>query len=253
MSDSRPLSSPGAAAEKPNPKEKAEEEIELDGVGSTGYRRAAARINYMALDRSDLAYASKEASRGMAKPTRGDVIRLKRILRYLKGSPRAVNAFRWQEPQSEISGWSDSDWAGCTRTRRSTSGGFLLIGKHAISHWSSTQTVVALSSAEAELNALVKSISESLGLRNLFKEMNRNMQIKVHTDSSACKGMVQREGCGKVKHLEARQLWVQEKIGDKSVDVQKIPREINCSDCLTHHWSAVDGAKHFAKVGLKIT
>ena len=252
MSDSRSLSSPGSAAEKPNLKEKAEEEVELDVVEATVYRRAAARINYMALDRSDLAYASKEASRGMAKPTKGDVIRLKRILRYLKGSPRAVNEFRWQEPQSEISGWCDSDWAGCTRTRRSTSGGFLLIGKHTILHWSSTQTVVALSSAEAELNALVKGISESLGLRNLFKEMNRIMQVKVHTDSSACKGIVQREGCGKVKHLEVRQLWVQEKIGDKSVEVKKVPREINCSDCLTHHWSSVDGIKHFERVSLKI-
>ena len=54
MSDSRSLSSPGSAAEKPNLKEKAEEEIELDVVESTVYRRAAARINYMALDRSDL-------------------------------------------------------------------------------------------------------------------------------------------------------------------------------------------------------
>ena len=112
--------------------------------------------------------------------------------------------------------------------------------------------MLALSSAEAELNALVKSISESLGLCNLFEEMNKTKQIKVHTDSSACEGIVQREGCGKVKHLEVRQLWVQEKIGDKSVEVQKVPREVNCSDCLTHHWSAVDGAKHFAKIGLKI-
>ena len=100
---------------------------------------------------------------------------------------------------------------------------------------------VALSSAEAESNALVKMISESLGLKNVQKAMGLHLPIEVLTDSSACKGIVHREGCGKVKHLEARQLWVQEYVGDKTVKVSKIPREVNLSDVLTHHWNARDG------------
>ena len=251
MQESRTLSSPGSALEKPSLKEKSEEEKELSQNESRIYRRAAARLNYMALDRADLAYASKEAARGMSKPTVGDVIRLKRILRYLKGSPKVVNKFEWQNPPKKIVGLSDSDWAGCTKTRKSTSGGFLMLGKHMITHWSSTQSVVALSSAEAELNALVKIISEALGLKNVLKAMNVNLPIEVRTDSSACRGIVQREGCGKVKHLEARQLWVQEYVGNKTVVVTKIPREINCSDVLTHNWSYSDGHKHLACVGLE--
>ena len=126
-----------------------------------------------------------------------------------------------------------------------------MIGQHLIAHWSSTQSVIALSSAEAELNALVKMISEALGLRNLLRAMGREHRIRVSTDSSACKGIVQREGCGKVKHLDTRQLWVQEYVSSKAVDVRKIPREENSADCLTHHWSAVDGFKHLSRVGLK--
>ena len=126
----------------------------------------------------------------------------------------------------------------------------MMLGKHLIAHWSSTQSVVALSSAEAELNALVKMFSETLGLRNTFLEMGRKVKIEIFTDSSASKGIVQREGCGKVKHLEARQLWIQGHVASKEVEVIKIPREQNSSDCLTHHWSAVDGYKHLSKVGL---
>ena len=126
----------------------------------------------------------------------------------------------------------------------------MMLGKHLIAHWSSTQSVVALSSAEAELNALVKMFSETLGLRNTFLEMGRKVEIEIFTDSSASKGIVQREGCGKVKHLEARQLWIQGHVASKEVEVIKIPREKNSSDCLTHHWSAVDGYKHLSKVGL---
>ena len=93
--------------EKPDDNEQAEEEEALDPIEAKGYRRAAARLNYMSLDRADLSFASKEASRGMSAPTKGDVVRLKRFLRYLKGAPRIVNKFEWQEPHFLISGYSD--------------------------------------------------------------------------------------------------------------------------------------------------
>ena len=80
---------PGNAEEKASPESKNEEKEVLNAVESKAYRRGAARINYMALDRADLAFSAKEASRGMASPTKGNVVRLKRIIRYLKGSPRA--------------------------------------------------------------------------------------------------------------------------------------------------------------------
>ena len=126
-------------------------------------------------------------------------------------------------------------------------------GRHMISHWSSTQTVIALSSAEAELNAVVKMVSETLGVKNMFKSMGIDKKIVIKTDSSACNGIVHREGCGKVKHLETRQLWVQDVVGQKIVDIQKVPRANNPSDCLTHHWSAIDGGRHMHSVGLKWT
>ena len=119
-----------------------------------------------------------------------------------------------------------------------------------ISHWSSTQATVALSSAEAELNALVKAASETLGIRNMLLEMGKEFEGRILTDSSAAKGIVSRVGCGKVKHLEARQLWVQEVVKQKRLQVRKVPREINISDALTHHWSSVDGSRHFSKAGL---
>ena len=250
MENCKPLTSPGAAIEKPNEIERGEQEKELDKREATVYRRAAARLNYMSLDRADLSYASKEASRGMSRPTVGDSIRLKRILRYLRGSPRVVNQFVWQEPQDKIIGYSDSDWAGCTKTRKSSSGGCMLMGRHLLAHWSSTQTVIALSSAEAELNAIVKMFSETIGLRNTLKDMGRVMTIVIYTDSSASNGMVHRVGCGKVKHLETRQLWIQEYVNNKAVGVMKIPRAENVSDALTHHWSAVDGSRHFEKIGI---
>jgi len=64
------------------------------------------------------------------------------------------------------------------------------------------------------------------------------------------KKIVSRVGCGKVKHLEARQLWIQEAVRRKVLVVKKVGREINIADALTHHWASADGLKHFTKAGL---
>ena len=85
----------------------------------------------------------------------------------------------------------------------------------------------------------------------MYKAMGKHKKVIVYTDSSACNGILHREGCGKVKHLEARQLWTQPHVTQKNVDVQKIRRERNPSDCFTHHWSVIDGQKHFDSIGLK--
>ena len=62
----------------------------LDPSLVTKYRAAAARCNFLGLDRPDVQYAAKEVSRGMAKPTNRDLLRLKRLVRYLAAHPRLV-------------------------------------------------------------------------------------------------------------------------------------------------------------------
>ena len=111
-------------------------------------------MNYLVSDRADIQFATKELARSMAKPTRGDVLKAKRIARYLRGRPRLVINFDWCEPCSELTGYSDSDWAGCAASRKSTSGGVLMIGGHLIKTYSRQQRTIALSSAELNCTPL---------------------------------------------------------------------------------------------------
>ena len=102
-------------------------------------------------------------------------------------------------------------------------------------HWSNTQSNIALSSAEAELNATVKGLSELIGFSNLIRETLRvKPRLTLHTDASACKGMLLRHGAGKVKHLSVKQLWSQEVVRVFDVQIIRVPREANPSDMLTH-------------------
>ena len=100
----------------------------------------------------------------MSAPKTGDWLILKRVGRYLAGSPRVVQLFRWQTMPKQLETHVDSDWAGCRDTRRSTSGGVVRAGSHVLKAWSSTHAIVALSSGEAELFAMVKGAAQSLGI-----------------------------------------------------------------------------------------
>ena len=114
------------------------------------YRAIVARGIYLAQDRSDIAFAVKELSRRMSCPDARDWHSLKRLGRYLLKRERAVSHFCYQSRPEYWSVWVDSDWAGCQRTRKSTSGGIVMFGSHTVKSWSTTQQVIALSSGEAE-------------------------------------------------------------------------------------------------------
>ena len=59
--------------------------------------------------------------------------------------------------------YADTDWAGCPRSRRSTSGGCIMVVTYLLKCWSSTQAGAAMSSGEAELYGAVKGASTGLG------------------------------------------------------------------------------------------
>ena len=97
---------------------------ELDPDDARLFSALAVRGNYISQDRADVQYAAKEACRHMAAPTRAAWGKLIRWVRYLLQFPRLAWTFKRDECETDtIDVFSDSDWAGCVRTRRSTSGG----------------------------------------------------------------------------------------------------------------------------------
>ena len=150
----------GRSAETPGMTKTAEDNLAspqlMTPAEAARFRRGAAKLNYIAQDRGDIAYASKEISKKMANPEDGDEKMLSRAVEYLRRYPRWVSCYAWQSNPGGLTVYTDSDWGGCTRTRRSTSGGVVLHGGHCLLTWSRTQQLVALSNEEAELNASKK-------------------------------------------------------------------------------------------------
>ena len=97
---------------------------------------------------------------------------------------------------------------------------------------------MALSSGEAEYYAITRGSAAAIMVQNILAEMDRKYKLACLTDSSAAKGITHRRGVGRVKHLELKELWVQDKVEKGELEVRKIGTDKNWSDIGT---KALDG------------
>ena len=111
----------------------------LEGLEITEFRAVAARLNFMAQDGPDIQFATKEVCREMANPTKGSWAKAKRLSRYLLEREAVIYAYEWMFEEPVLDLFTDSDWAGCRRTRKSTTGGVVMRGPHCLKTWSVTQ------------------------------------------------------------------------------------------------------------------
>ena len=84
------------------------------------------------------------------------------------------------------------------------------MGEHVLKTYCKPQKVVALSSAEAELYAMVAASAETLAIAAYARDPCIDLQCELYCDSAAALGITQRAGIGKARHLHAQCLWVQE-------------------------------------------
>ena len=224
----------------PPAEDDANEELEIE-EGKV-FRGLAARLNFMAQDNLFLQFPAKEICKNMAKPRRHDFSKVKRVVRFLKGVGNVSLVFEWQTEAEarQVVVYVDSDWAGCKSSRRSTSGGVLMVGKHILRSWSSTQATVATSSGEAELIAMYEGAARGCGMQAIMTEMGLVPSLsvlRVCTDSSVAKSFVATRGVGKMRHLEVKLLWLQEQVRRRRLRVGKISGTANIADALTKYHS----------------
>ncbi|XP_019189245.1 PREDICTED: uncharacterized protein LOC109183634 [Ipomoea nil] len=119
----------------------------------TQYRSLAGALQYLTVTRPDLSFAVNQLYQHMHAPTTSHWKQLKRVLMYVKGT--IGYGLRIQRCASkEIHAFSDSDWAGCPKDRKSTNGFAVFLGNNLISWVCKKQRTVARSSTEAEYKAL---------------------------------------------------------------------------------------------------
>ena len=81
--------------------------------------------------------------------------------------------FKYEKAVEEVTMFTDSDWAGCKETRKSSSSGVVMSGAHALKAYTRKQKIIARSSAEAELYAAALGASELKGIISLMRDLGQ--------------------------------------------------------------------------------
>ena len=224
----------------------------LDRDGRTQYRSATMRAAYLAVDRPDISETVKVLSQAMSQPKEGHLAMLKRLVRYLAGSPRMTVEFVQQEPKDAmLEVLVDSDWAGDVGCRRSTSGMVVMRGAHLLRHSSTLQAAIGLSSAEAEYYALVRGACYGLGMQAYYADWHMQLALRVHSDSSSARAFAKRQGLGKQRHVMTRFLWLQERVKLRHLEIRCVEGTQNPADLLTKALSRHDAERHLKRMNVR--
>ena len=109
-----------------------------------------------------------------------------------------------------------------------------MLGTHCVKHWSSTQTLISLSSGEAEYYGCVRAASQTIGFKSMLKDLGVNRErIRLKTDASVAQSLASRRGLGGIRHIEVNQLGLQEKVGNGEIEIEKVKGTVNRADILT--------------------
>ena len=211
----------------------------LDSKAHELYRAIVGSLLYLACwSRPDIAFAISELSRFVSAPCHTHMVAAKHLLRYLNGTKQL--GLVYSAPSDRVNilwGYVDSDWAGCPDSRKSTSGYALMLNGAAISWKSKRQSVIALSSAEAEFVAASSMVQEVIYIRRILERMGfpQPEPTPVFEDNRTCiawsEGSV--GGSDRAKHIDLRAHFVHDAVDKKFLKLVPIDSASNVADQLT--------------------
>ena len=162
---------------------------------------------------------------------------MRRLVRDLCGTLHIGMFHMNQDKEAELIVSTDGDRSGDVQTCKSTSSGAIQIGAHTVETWSVSQKVVPPSSAESEFYAIEQrhkqsaSPSSTCSRRSLGNiRLGAKIPMVVRTDSDAARSMLDRAGCGRVRHLATRCLWHQDALKDGLFVAERCASKDNPAD-----------------------
>lgn len=158
----------------------------LDDKQKMLFQSIVGSIMYAAMGtRPDLAFAASTLSRFLTNPLSMHLTAAKQVIRYVKGTVNLSLFYSSDTAHSDkISGYTDSDWAGSLKDRKSVSGHIFFSGDAPVSWQSKKQSVVALSTLEAEFVAASNATREALWVGKLVTEITNRTSLKLPPKSS---------------------------------------------------------------------
>lgn len=184
--------------------------------------------------RPDICFAVNSLSRKAKDPTETHFKLLKQVARYIKGTLN-LGIFYERSKELVLSVHVDSSWAGGDG-RKSVHGFVVSIGNAPLIFKTKLQSIVALSSTEAEYIGLSAAVKELCFVKNLFDFFNLKVRIPIEVfndNQSALKIGRNMGSVGRTKHIQLRFFHVQDLVQKGLVDLKYERTDEMRADMLT--------------------
>ncbi|GJS27187.1 putative ribonuclease H-like domain-containing protein [Tanacetum coccineum] len=198
------------------------------------YRSMIGSLMYLTASRPDIMFAVCACARFQVTPKTSHLHAVKRIFRYLKGHPK-LGLWYPRDSPFDLEAFSDSDYAGASLDRKSTTGGCQFLGRRLISWQCKKQTIVANSTTEAEYVAAANCCGQVLWIQNQLLDYGYNfMNTKIFIDNESTICIVKNPVFhSKTKHIEIRHHFIRDSYEKRLIQVIKIHTDHNVADLLT--------------------
>ena len=255
MLDSKPGDTPVAKGDKFSLNQCPKGKLETQEMKTIPYASAIGSLMYAQVcTRPDIAYIVGVLGRYLSNAGMDHWKAAKRVMRYLKRTKDHMLTYR-KSDLFEIIGYSDSDFAGCQDSRRSTSGYVYLLGGGAISWKSVKQTLVASSTMAAEFIACYEASNHGLWLRNFVTGL-RIMEgverpLKLYCDNkSAVMYSNNNRSSTKSKFIDIKFLVVKERVQNGQISIEHLGTNSMVADPLTKGLPPKVFHEHTARMGI---
>jgi hypothetical protein len=237
MEDSKTVSTPQTVGQPLSLSMCPSTEEEKADMANIPFRSAVGAILYASTrTRPDIATAVGDCCRYVENPGRAHWQALKRIMRYLRGTPTASLVYS-KDSEADLVCYVDADWAGDVDTRRSTTGYLFILCGAPVCWESKRQRAIAQSTCEAEFIAAANAARANVWLRNLMEELRISDGSKptcFYEDNQGCIALVRNPIMGrKSKHIELRYHFIREEQLQGRLEMQYCPTASQLADILT--------------------
>ncbi|GJR34877.1 putative ribonuclease H-like domain-containing protein [Tanacetum coccineum] len=198
------------------------------------YRSMIGSLMYLTSSRPDIMFVVCACARFQVTPKVSHLHAVKRIFRYLKGQPK-LGLWYPKDSPFDLEAYTDSDYAGASLDRKSTTGGCQFLGSRLISWQCKKQTIVANSTTEAEYVAAASCCGQVLWIQNQMLDYGYNfMNTKIFIDNESTICIVKNPVFhSKTKHIEIRHHFIRDSYEKRLIQVIKIHTDHNVADLLT--------------------
>ncbi|KAJ9552635.1 hypothetical protein OSB04_016680 [Centaurea solstitialis] len=203
-------------------------------VDLRNYRSMVGSLMYLTASRPDIMFATCVCARYQAKPKESHLAAVKRIFRYLKGTPY-YGIWYPKGLGFELQAYTDADYGGCNMDRKSTSGHLQFLGNKLVSWASKKQQCVSTSTAESEYVAAASCCSQVLWMQSQLRDYGLEYKkIPIYCDSkSAIAISANPVQHSKTKHIDIRYHFLKDNVEKENIELYFVNTEYQLADLFT--------------------